>query len=492
MPTFNERLSSWIAGAPVGSRPLTRTEPYEEYIERRRSRSAVWSKVCAGFIVAMLVLSTALTAYAAQTGYWKQVDNSAVVATGYTSTYRFRWIATSGTTPDTITLNGKEYNNSETVTKNSDGELRRTMTPTDAPDGWEFNEEKQDENKGTNDQAAEKIEEATNDDAKTISENDPSWSLDFSFVGKSAWKIIWSFCRGLVDLSLSIASWFLNLMGTNASDAFTSDFSTGTFASFYNVAKQVSVRAFQPYALAFLGLVFGIALMRPFDPRRRMHGVDQAAQVVMTVAMLAVSTTLILHAIDLCGAIYWLAQNLVRGVSSILEGLNISPSTGGIGDSLHQQFLDVMDAITYGQAATSFGVVLVAGAALVVCASCAFSVMTTIFLRVGEIYLRAAASPLCLAFLIDDHSKQVGIGYMKRFGAVCAQAVIIFLAIGMMPLFFEVASAFVSPVLPDASDIGGTGTVLAATIPSLCAVWAIKGVVNKSEHIANSLFGLAG
>ncbi len=493
MPTFNERLSSWLAGAPVGSHPFTRSEPYETYLARKQSRSAMLSKVTAGLIIVMLALATTLTAYAAQTGYWKQITDSAVVGTGYTTTYRFRWIASSGTTPETITYNGKDYDNSPNVTKNSDGELRRTFAPTSAPAGWTIDTAKQDENKSVNDSAEDNIQDVTNDDNTPISDpNTPSWSLDFNFVSKSVWKVIWQGCRGLVELILSVASWFLDLMGSNAEDAFTSDFSTGTFSSFYRVAKEVSTRAFQPYALAFLGLVFGLALMRPFDPRRRLHGIDQAAQVVMTVAMLCVATTLILHAIDLCGAIYWLAQNLVRGISTILQGLGLSPSTGAIGDDLTKQFLDVMDAITYGEAATSIGVVIVAGAALLVCAQCSFSVITTIFLRVGEIYLRASAAPLCLSFLIDDHSKQIGIGYMKRFGAVCAQAAIIFLAIGMMPLFFEVATAFVTPVMPDASEIGGTGTVLTAIIPSLCAVWAIKGVVNKSEHIANSLFGLAG
>ncbi len=492
MPTFSERLSSLIAGAPLGSRPLTRTEPYEELLERRRSRSTALSRACAALVVLMVALATAMTAYAAQTGYWKQVENSNVVSAGYTSTYRFRWVASSGTTPDTITLNGREYDNTETVTKNSDGELRRTSAPTVAPDGWTIDTDRQQENKDANTGAQEIVDEATDSDDKKISDGDPNFSLSFDFVEKSIWKVLWQLCRGLVSLALSIAKWFLDLMGSNAEAAFTSDFSTGTFSSFYKVAKEVSTRAFQPYALAFLGLVFGLALMRPFDPRRRLHGVDQAAQVVMTVAMLCVSTTLILHAIDLCGAIYWLAQNLVHGLSTILDGLGISPSSGDFGDSMQRQFLDVMDSITYGEAASSFFVLLVAAAAMVVCIACSFSVMTTIFLRVGEIYLRASASPLCLAFLIDDHSKQVGVGYMKRFGAVCAQAAIIFLAVGMTPLFFEVAAAFVSPVLPDASGMGGTGTVLAATIPSLCAVWAVKGVVNKSEHIANSLFGLAG
>lgn len=511
MPTFNERLSSWIAGAPVGSRPLTRTEPYEVYVAERDRRNLRSMKAVACLIALMLAVTTCMSvAYAAQQGCWQVIPGTATggaysggdTTTGNddaqsTAKFRWRWVATSGDTPTSIshTRNGKTttYDNSDSKTA---GVGPFATAPTWAPDGWTINSTNQDEE--TDDWDAKDEEEketdssTSSDYSEQLIKDGVDFELSFDFIVRCFWYLLWSFCRGIVDLCLSIASWFLDLMGSNAEQAFTSDFSTGTFASFYSVAKEVSTRAFQPYALAFLGLVFGIALMRPFDPRRRMHGVDQAAQVVMTVAMLAVSTTLILHAIDLCGAIYWLAQNLVRGISTILEGLGLSPGADGFGESMRQQFLDIMDAITYGEAATSLGVLVVAGAALFVCVKCAFSVMTTIFLRVGEIYLRASASPLCLAFLIDDHSKQVGIGYMKRFGAVCAQAAIIFLALGMMPLFFEVATAFVSPVLPDASDIGGTGTVLAAAIPSLCAVMAIRGVVDKSEHIANSLFGLAG
>lgn len=517
MPTFAERVSSWLTGAPVGSHPLTRTEPYIEYEAKRQRRSSLSLKVAAGLVVFMLAITTCMSAYAAQSGHWQVVSgtqsrgawSSGDTTTGKDdeqakATMKFYWVSSSGDVPSqiTYTVNGetKTFENGDSADK---GVGPLTAAPTWAPDGWEIStseQESADENSGiSQDSEDQGSSESSSDNPMkdvAISSKTPDAEFSFNFVINSCWWLIWQICSCLMNGLINIANWFLEIMGVNAESAFTSNFSDGTFARFYEVAESVSKTAFQPYALAFLGIVFGIALMRPFDPRRRLHGSDQMAQLVLTVAMLAVSTTLILHAIELCGAIYWLAQNLVHGLSTILSGLGLSVGTvGNDGEKIGQGFIDAMDAVTYGEAPTSILLLVPALVATIFCMKCSFSVMTTIFLRVGEIYLRASASPLCLALLVDEQTKHAGLGYLKRFAAVCAQAVIIFLALGMMPLFFDVASTFISPVAAGASstqDLGSLGTALAATIPSICAVAAMKGVVDRSESIANSLFGLAG
>ena len=111
-------------------------------------------------------------------------------------------------------------------------------------------------------------------------------------------------------------------------------------------------------------------------------------------------------------------------------------------------------------------------------------------MRAGEIYLRAAASPLCLSFLVDDRARQVGMGYIKRFCSVCFQAAIIFIAIALSPLFFQVSATLMSNM--GAGSIAGTGGVLETMLPTMVALFAVTGIVRQSEHVANSMFGLAG
>ena len=254
------------------------------------------------------------------------------------------------------------------------------------------------------------------------------------------------------------------------------------------MASTLSKNAFQPYAFAFLGLTFGVALMHQLDVRRKMAGIDIMASLAFVVMMFAVSYTLIVHAMDICAYIYILAQNLVRVVNIALAsvGIEASKSLG-----IKEQVIASFDSLTYAQASTSFILLLLAIVALVACVACLFCVLTTIFVRVGEIYLRAAASPLCLAFFADDRSRAMGVGYLKRFAAVCFQAVMIVIAIGMIPLIMTVASEFIAPITSDTSSLSGFGDAVAALIPSMCAVLCITEIVNKSKMVANSLFGLA-
>ena len=43
-----------------------------------------------------------------------------------------------------------------------------------------------------------------------------------------------------------------------------------------------------------------------------------------------------------------------------------------------------------------------------------------------------------------------------------------------------------------AGSVSGTGGVLASMLPTMVAMFTVTGIVRQSEHVANSLFGLAG
>ena len=114
MPTFAERVSDWVAGAPLGSRPFTRTEPYTEFMEERKRRGAGLNRIFAFLVITLLALAMASTAFAAEKGYWSQVVGSAQNSTaspGTTdanTTYAFKWTLTDGSTPEKIKRDGRE------------------------------------------------------------------------------------------------------------------------------------------------------------------------------------------------------------------------------------------------------------------------------------------------------------------------------------------------------------------------------------------------
>ncbi|WP_302755966.1 type IV secretion system protein [Collinsella intestinalis] len=493
---IRDRVESFIGGAPLGSHPLTADGPYEVRMARRDRR---WKRMMTAMLIIMLVSMTALAATAwAQNmpGYWFTSSAPGPQPDG-TFKQTWYWCAQDGSKPAKVIV--KLPGDSEPVEHSNPVILTDQKTaitgPSDAPQGWY----KVYENSITQGGLEQNMKDPKPDPDspegqnsmyyKTIYDNDPKFELSGTFLTNWAMKMVYSFCYMASEGMLSIADWFMGVIGANAQSILSEEFATGTFADFYRIASKVSDYAVEPYALAFLACVFGVAMIRISDPRRRSQSQDYMEEMLMLLAMFAVCVTLILHAMDLCALVYWLARNLVTGVGQALDQIGMNPADSGAG-TVSAVFLDGMRRITYGQAGSVLVYALLALVCLAVSAGCAIVVLTTIFMRAGEIYLRAAASPLCLSFLVDDRARQVGMGYIKRFCSVCFQAAIIFIAIALSPLFFQVSATLMSNM--GAGSIAGTGGVLETMLPTMVALFAVTGIVRQSEHVANSMFGLAG
>lgn len=481
---LRDRIMDLACGAPLGSHPLTRTEPYEVYALKRRRR---WPGLVLAVLLAcaLSVTSLALNAWAEnQPGYWLASTSSQDVPG---SKVKWHWHAENGERLTSFDYQGKRY------TAPNDYIEMAGMGPGDAPDGWykvyanSFNADQLEGNKLNPLPDPGDTGNPMHD--QTIIDNDPVFELSATFLTNWGMKFLFGIIYDGSSALLSVADWFMGLIGSNAEGMFTQPFESGTFAKFYDVAQKASSFAVEPYALTFLAIAFTVAVLRVSDTRRGAHGRDWATDMVAVTAVFAVCTTLILHAIDLCAVIYWLAQNLVIGVSKGLSEIGMNPSGMGIG-TVSAPFLSAMGKITYGQGGMIFIYALLAFLAMIVSAGCSISVLTMIFLRVGEIYLRAAASPLCLSFLVDEKARQMGLGYIKRFLAVCFQAAVMFIAIALSPLFFTVADSIIGAV--GVEGLEGIGGVLEALIPTIVSLVCVASVVRQSEQVANSLFGLAG
>ena len=526
---IQERLLALAAGSPIGGATSPRpTDPYGEFEYDERPTSfgdRVLRFATVSVLTLVVACAIATIAYAAQKGQWNvnvgfdnmapecqqitikwsDIDKNKYVTFehGGIKAYKIGYTVTFGINGNTVEgpvyydKNGKVVDKSHSKSKKYTGglqkeDLKKNFEPSWAPDGWEkaasasTSVNRNDNNKpsGSNDSVAKEEDDL---DDKLISKNPPKFALSFNFFKYAAENLVWTFCRGLAESATSLAEWCISLVSSTANTAFTSDFTNGPFAQFYTMASKLSKGAFQPYAMAFLGLTFGVALMHQLDVRRKMAGVDIMASLAFVVMMFAVSYTLIIHAMDICAAVYVLAQHLVGIVNSTLASMGID-TTNSIG--IKDQVIKSFDALTYAQAGTSFILLILAIVSLVACVACLFTVLTTIFVRIGEIYLRAAASPLCLSFFADDKSRPMGVGYLKRFAAVCFQAVMIVIAIGMIPLINTVATELIAPITSDTSTLNGFGGAAAALIPSMCSVLCITEIVNKSKVVANSLFGL--
>lgn len=367
--------------------------------------------------------------------------------------------------------------------------------PDAAPDGWSLAIDHVD----TSTTTTELVDNAdTGDlDGKKISETDVTW--DFTNPARSvsyvAMKVIWQSQRSFVSWIMDGATGFLSLIDRVAVPTYETDWGRdssqdGSGTRIYDLAKAVSDRIAIPFGTAFLGVTLGVVMVRKADERRRARATDWSHGMLSIILGFAVSWALITHGIDLCGAVYWVGQQAVRGVQVVFasQGLGTSVSAA-VGSGLKDAYLEGLDALTYGDGGAAIGFALFAIVAWCVCVGCTVYVLTTAFLRMGEVYLRAALSPIAMAFFMGEPTRPLFWNYVKRFGAVCLEAAIIILALGMAGLISSVFTDAMSLLMSQDASFGG---VVVATVPPLVAVCGVTALVRRASAISAAVFELAG
>jgi len=192
--------------------------------------------------------------------------------------------------------------------------------------------------------------------------------------------------------------------------------------SMYAIARGVWQVAVLPIGCGVLGLVFTLKLIeisQRMDGNQSFPGVKE---VVFLLVFFAVFLFLIQHSFDLMAAIYeviGLAIDRVEGLFGTGGALDMTAVSIVTGDDDLSALLALLVV-----AVISWLVVLVAYiVALVVC-----------WARAIQLYVMAAFSPIPLAFLGFDQTRQIGLGYLKSFGAVCIAGLIILILLISFPV----------------------------------------------------------
>lgn len=462
-------------------------EPYlrmQKKVERRGLKAV---KSLFVFVLCLLLVTTTLCttrAFAAQKGYWKKSDATSTATGSDALKTGYEWYTydgSQGTKIDSFTYNNQKV--TDGIYWTSAGK------PTTAPDEYEGYEVISDP---TTQQGAQ-LDTSTNNSElaeKKISENAPEFDLSTEYVGNLLIWLMWKGCSMLTSACCDLGEWLLTITGVGAKTLFSQDYATGNQQTFYAAANKVASYAITPYAIALLVCTFVIWLAHATDQRARQNSQDFGINMLFAVALFAVALTLISHAIELCGAIYWLAQNLVTGVSKGLSAIGLTPGFSELG--LKSALIGEINEVTYGNWSAFILIAFGAIVAAISCGNCTMYVLSAAFLRIGKVYLEASLSPLALSTIVDDRSRRIGLNYLRSFGATCFQAVTIFIALALAPLIFTLASALVTPLMSTTSGIAGITSSLEALIPMLVAIESITAIVKASEPVANKLFGAMG
>lgn len=192
--------------------------------------------------------------------------------------------------------------------------------------------------------------------------------------------------------------------------------------SMYDIARGVWQVAIVPIGCGVLGLVFTLKLIeisQRMDGNQSLPGVKE---VVFLLVFFAVFLFLIQHSFDLMAAIYEVVGHAIDRVEALFGSggaLNMSAVSVVTTDDDLSALLALLVV-----AVISWLVVLIAYiVALVVC-----------WARAIQLYIMAAFSPIPLAFLGFDQTRQIGIGYLKSFGAVCLAGLIILVLLISFPV----------------------------------------------------------
>lgn len=235
----------------------------------------------------------------------------------------------------------------------------------------------------------------------------------------------------------------------------------------HDVARGVWQVAILPIGCGVLGLVFTLKLIEISQRMDGSQSLPGVKEVVFLLVFFAVFLFLIQHSFDLMAAIYevvGLAIDRVEGLFGTGGALDMTAVSIVTGDDDLSALLALLVV-----AVISWLVVLVAYiVALVVC-----------WARAIQLYIMAAFSPIPLAFLGFDQTRQIGLGYLKSFGAVCIAGLIILILLVSFPVILGGIVA-VNPGTGTPIDAIANGLTYALQYLAMCILLVLSLVKSGS------------
>ena len=200
---------------------------------------------------------------------------------------------------------------------------------------------------------------------------------------------------------------------------FSSMLTTSGSVSMYDIAHGVWRVAILPIGCGVLSLVFTVKLIQisqRVDGNASMPGVKE---VVFLLVFFAVFLFLIQHSFELMQSIYEVIGMAIDRVMALF-------GTGGALDLAAVSIVTADDDIPALLAMLIVSLISWVAAYIVALVVC--------WARALQLYIMAAFSPIPLAFMALDDTRQIGVGYLKNFTAVCIAGLIIVILLIAFPV----------------------------------------------------------
>ena len=190
----------------------------------------------------------------------------------------------------------------------------------------------------------------------------------------------------------------------------------------HDVARGVRQVAILPIGCGVLGLVFTLKLIEISQRMDGSQSLPGVKEVVFLLVFFAVFLFLIQNSFDLMASVYEVCGLAIDRVEALF----------GAGGALD---LPEVSVVTTDDDIPSLIAMLVVSLISWVVVLAAYVVALVVcWARALQLYIMAAFAPIPLAFLGMDATRQIGLGYLKSFGAVCIAGVIILVLLISFPL----------------------------------------------------------
>lgn len=216
----------------------------------------------------------------------------------------------------------------------------------------------------------------------------------------------------------------------------------------YDLVRGVWQHAILPIGCGVLSFVFTVQLVKvsqKMDGNASMPGVKE---VVLMLVFFAVFLFLIQNSFDLMAAIYEVVK------------LAIDRVVGLFGTGMPLDLSAVSITTTDDDVAALIAMLVVALVSWLVVIVAYVVALVVSWARAIQIYIMAAFSPIPLALTSLDETRQMGVGYLKNFVAVCLAGVIILVLLVSFPIVLGGLNAAGAGVPAVDSIVGGLSYAL--------------------------------
>ena len=216
----------------------------------------------------------------------------------------------------------------------------------------------------------------------------------------------------------------------------------------YDVVHGVWEAAILPIGCGVLSFSFTLQLVKisqKMDGNASMPGVKE---VVFLLVFYAVFLFILQNSFELMQAVYEVTRIAIERVAGLF----------GAGSSL--DLTSVSITTTDNDVAALLGMLVIALVSWVVVVIAYVVALVVCWARAIQIYVMAAFSPIPLALLSQDETRQMGVGYLKNFAAVCLAGVIILVLLVSFPIVLGGLNAASAGVPVVDSIVGGLSYAL--------------------------------